>query len=75
MTEIGLMYHQDSIKPIPLRQFAVTNIEEAFHAFAKENRTGKVVITYQEEDALIKVGSYRTTLNIKLTICAVPKIT
>ena len=57
MSKLGLLHDQGSINPIPLAQFAVSNIEEAFYAFAKEGRTGKIVVTYEEEDALVKVGN------------------
>lgn len=56
MAELGHLYRQGVIRPIDhITTFDISQIEQAMMHFAKGTHLGKVVVTFQDPQALLKV--------------------
>ncbi|KAL9011376.1 MAG: hypothetical protein Q9173_003774, partial [Seirophora scorigena] len=56
MAELGDLYRKRVIRPIEhLTTFDISQLEQAFMHFAKGTHIGKVVVTFQDPNAMVKV--------------------
>ena len=56
MTELGDLYRQGHIKPFDyITRFDVSRLEQAMMQFAKGTHVGKIVVTFQDPNSVLKV--------------------
>ncbi|CAG9942769.1 unnamed protein product [Clonostachys rosea f. rosea IK726] len=53
--EILSMYRSGKIKPVPIMEFDVSEISQAYRFFSSKDRVGKVVISLENLNSIIKV--------------------
>ena len=59
MSQLESMVHEEIIKPIDvITTFDVAQAKEAMMFFTSSKRIGKVVLTYENSNSLIKVDSF-----------------
>lgn len=49
------MYRSGKIKPVPIMEFDVSEISQAYRFFSSKDRVGKVVISLENLNSIIKV--------------------
>ncbi|KAI0975980.1 polyketide synthase-like protein [Xylaria arbuscula] len=54
--EVIDLYRSGQIKPVPITKFDVGNIAEAYSFFSSGNRVGKIVISLENSESLIRVA-------------------
>lgn len=57
MTEMDYMYRKEIVRPIDfIKTFDISNLEQALIYFASGKHMGKIVVTFEEPQALLKVS-------------------
>ena len=57
MATLKQLHSQGSVHSIPYKKYHISDIEKALLHFTKETRTSKIVVTYDEVGAPIRVSS------------------
>ena len=51
------LYRAGAVKPVPIKTFDVSQITSAYRQFSQKNRVGKIVISMQNPQSIVKVWS------------------
>lgn len=59
MEEVGKLLRQKAVQPIsPINSFDISQLEQALLFFSKGTHVGKIVVTYEDPEKVIKVQSF-----------------
>ncbi|KAI4237003.1 MAG: hypothetical protein LQ349_002190 [Xanthoria aureola] len=61
------LYRSGAVKPVPIKTFDVSEITQAYRQFSQRNRVGKIVISLENPQSIIKAvpAQYLTTFSSK----------
>ncbi|KAI4167378.1 MAG: hypothetical protein LQ343_007255 [Gyalolechia ehrenbergii] len=59
------LYRSGKVKPVPIKNFDVSQISEAYRHFSQQNRVGKIVISLENPQSIIKAvpAQYHTSFS------------
>ena len=63
------LYRAGAIKPVPIKTFDVSEITSAYRQFSQKNRVGKIVISMEKSQSIVKVRFPFTGPRFKLKRC------
>lgn len=49
------LYRAGAVKPVPIKTFDISEITSAYRQFSQKNRVGKIVISMQNPQSIVKV--------------------
>ena len=49
------LYRTGAVKPVPIKTFDVSEITSAYRQFSQKNRVGKIVISMENPQSIVKV--------------------
>lgn len=68
MSEVGEMMRKNELSPIkPMKTFDISELETALLSFSRGEHMGKIVVSYQNDQSVVKV-SENSTFALKLSV-------